>query len=248
MLVLLNGCVTVRQPVHHHTQHRCSTEEVPFVVKPYVAQYLWLVTVFVNFCVPTSVSFSVCQCCKYAFFMCAEVVCTNVFLLSDHQIFVCFCLCWRTDKNKQKKKKVAPILHPSPPPSVRPCFLPKWRGPSPHHHKQQPHQAVANGTIDFALSCPHLFETFCTFCTSRLLTFLWEFFLCIKKRNIHRKYLSHTAVTEHRHYATTIYTPSLKGVLQYGMQTRDVYLIPRQNFNQHKTYQWLFFLIDNHIE
>lgn len=143
MLVLLNGCVTVRQPVHRNTQPRCSTEEVPFVVKPYVAQYLWLVTVFVNFCVPTFVSFSVCQCCKYAFFMCAEVVCTNVFLLSDHQIFVCFCLCWRTDKNKQKKKKSCSDSTPPPPP--RPLFTPKMKRPLPPPPCPPPQAAAASG-------------------------------------------------------------------------------------------------------
>lgn len=163
--------VTVRQPVHHKTQHRCSTEEVSFVVKPYVAQYLWLVTVFVIF-VCLLFFFSVCQCCKYAFFMCAEVVCTNVFLLSDHQIFVCFFLCWRTDKNKQKKKLLR-FYTPLPP------LLPplKWRAPSSPPLCPQPQppaaSAVTNKNHQLCTVMSTSFLDFCTFCTSRLLTFLW---------------------------------------------------------------------------
>lgn len=174
--------VTVRQPVHHKTQHRCSTEEVSFVVKPYVAQYLWLVTVFVNFCVPTFFLFcfvyifGVCQCCKYAFLCVLKLCVPMFFLLSDHQIFVCFFLCWRTDKNKQTKKKLLrfytsfPQPHP-PTPSLN------EEPPPPHHlahnYNNQPHQAAANKNYQLCTVMSTSFLDFCTFCTSRLLTFLW---------------------------------------------------------------------------
>lgn len=164
--------VTVWQPVHHKTQRRCSTEEVSFVVKPYVAQYLWLVTVFVIFCVPTfSFFFSVCASAVNTLFLCVLKLCVPMFfLLSDHQIFVCFSLCWRTDKNKQKKKLLrfySPFSPLATPQRVPPALN------HAHHHNHLPRQAVTkkNHQLCTVMSTPFL--DFCTFCTSRFLTFLW---------------------------------------------------------------------------
>lgn len=223
--------VTVWQPVHHKTQRRCSTEEVSFVVKPYVAQYLWLVTVFVIF-VCLLYFFSVCQCCKYAFFMCAEVVCTNVFLLSDHQIFVCFFLCWRTDKNKQKKKSCS---DPTPPFPASPASPQNEEPPPPpphqpaHNHNHQSHQAVTNKNHQLCTVMSTSFLDFCTFCTSRLNIPLIVFSMH-QKRGKHppkilKSFCSYRAPPLCYYYLHSL----LKRCLKYGMQTFDIYLIPRQN-------------------
>lgn len=203
--------VTVRQPVHHETQRRCSTEEVSFVVKPYVAQYLWLVTVFVIFCVPTFFVFyfGVCQCCKYAFFYVCWSCVYQCFLLSDHQIFVCFSLCWRTDKNKQKKKValiLIPLARPPPLPHVESPPTPRsWTPPTTTTTSRA--RRLLTKTINFALSWPHFLD-FLHFLHQQTFDIPLIVFSMHqeKKENIHQKHLSHTAVTEHHHYTIIIST------------------------------------------
>lgn len=161
--------VTVRQPVHRRTQRRCSTEEVSFVVKPYVAQYLWLVTVFVILCVPTLFLFFWCvpSAVNMLFFMCAQLCVPMFFLLSDHHIFVCFFLFWRTDKLSKKKKTKTKKLHrfyTSSPRTLVPSL--KRRAfllPSTHNHDHEPQQAVTNDNHQLCTVVSTSFSDLCTF-------------------------------------------------------------------------------------
>lgn len=235
--------VTVRQPVHHKTQHRCSTEEVSFVVKPYVAQYLWLVTVFVIFV----------WLCFFSFSVCASAVNTLFFYVCWSCVYQCFfswvtikylCASLYVDGQTKKKKKLLRFYSPFPPPTLLPASPPP--NPRPCPPPQPPAAPGGYKQKPSTLHC-HVHTFF------RLLHFLHQQTFHIplivfsmhqktKTKNIHRKYLSHTAVTSTTTTLLLFILPAKEALLHYGMLTYDIYLMRRQNFNRDNLFMTFFLL------
>lgn len=150
------------------TEHRCSTEE-PSVVKPYVAQYLWLVTV----CCKLVCLFSVCASAVNTLSMCAEVVCTNVFWVVIDICVLLLMLNGGKKKRKKKKKCCSDFTHPPPPTSPTTDLSPPPSPPCSKNLSEDSLTVKKNGINNFALSWSRPFETSALFCTDRLLRFLW---------------------------------------------------------------------------